>query len=82
MYQGPTGYEVRDLSIATGNDLAFCHYLYRVNGTRNQGGRVHMWMRATVCFQKIDGTWMITHEHQSVPFDANSGKASLDLEPQ
>ena len=40
-----------------------------------------MWVRATTCYRKIDGTWMITHEHQSVPFDTESGKASLDLEP-
>jgi ketosteroid isomerase-like protein len=40
-----------------------------------------MWVRATTCYRKIDGKWMITHEHQSVPFDTESGKASLDLEP-
>jgi hypothetical protein len=39
-----------------------------------------MWARATVCYREIDGKWMITHEHESVPFDVNSGKASLDLE--
>ena len=40
-----------------------------------------MWVRATVCYRKIDGTWMVTHEHNSVPFDVESGKASLDLKP-
>lgn len=81
LYQGPIGYEIRDLSITTGNEVAFCHYLYRVSGTRRDGGKVDMWVRATVCYRKIDGTWMITHEHDSVPFDPESGRASLDLKP-
>lgn len=81
MYEGPIGYEIRDLSITSGNDVAFCHYLYRASGTRTDGAKVDMWVRATVCYRKINGTWMVTHEHQSVPFDPKSGKASLDLKP-
>jgi ketosteroid isomerase-like protein len=80
-YQGPIGYEVRDLSIATSETVAFCHYLYRVSGTMTNGREVDMWVRATVGFRKIEGTWMVTHEHSSVPFDAESGRASLDLKP-
>jgi ketosteroid isomerase-like protein len=40
-----------------------------------------MWWRTTVCFRKIDEKWMVTREHNSVPFDPKSGKASLDLKP-
>lgn len=80
-YPGAIGYEIRDLSIATGADVAFCHYLYRVSGTMSNGKAVDMWVRATVCFRKIDGKWMVTHEHNSVPFDVASGRASLDLKP-
>lgn len=80
-YQGPIGYEVRDLSVTAGDDVAFCHFLYRVSGALVDGGDVNMWVRATVCFRKIDGAWMVSHEHDSVPFDAESGRASLDLKP-
>ena len=38
-------------------------------------------VEATMGLQKTDGVWVITHEHNSVPFDAESGKASLDLAP-
>lgn len=69
------------MSITAGEDVAFCHYLYRVTGTRADGGQVDMWVRATVCFHKQNGMWLVTHEHQSVPFDPETGKASLDLEP-
>lgn len=81
LYQGPIGYETCDLSITTGDDVAFCHYLYRVSGTRTDGGQVDMWVRATVCYCKINGIWMITHEHNSVPFNVETFKASLDLKP-
>jgi len=69
------------LEITTGNDVAFCHYLYRVSGTLKGGGKINMWVRATVCFRQTDGKWMIVHEHQSVPFDVEMGKASLNLQP-
>ena len=80
-YATPIGYEVRDLDIVAGGDVAFCRYLYRVSGTTNEGGEVDMWVRATVCFQKNEGEWQIVHAHQSVPFDGATGKASLDLQP-
>jgi ketosteroid isomerase-like protein len=80
-YQGGIGYEVRDLSITASETAAFCHYLYHVSGTMTNGREVQMWVRSTVCFRKIDGDWMVTHEHTSVPFDAESGKASVDLKP-
>jgi len=35
--------------------------------------------RRVVCFRKIDEKWMVTHELNSIPFDAESGKASLDF---
>lgn len=80
-YETKIGYEVRDLEIMSGETVAFCKYLYRVTGTLKTGGEVAMWVRATVCLQKNDGEWKIVHEHQSVPFDAETGKALLDLEP-
>jgi uncharacterized protein (TIGR02246 family) len=80
-FPGPIGYEIRDLSITTGEGVAFCHSLNRYSGTKADGGEIDMWVRATFGFRKIDGAWIITHEHQSVPFDPESGKASLDLKP-
>lgn len=80
-YRGPVGYEVRDLSVTAGDEAAFCHYLYRVSGTMTNGSEVDMWVRSTVCFRKVEGEWMVTHEHASVPFDTETGKASVNLKP-
>ncbi len=81
-YEGRIGYDVHDLDITAGDDVAFCHYLYRVSGTMKNGQQVDMWVRATLCLRKLDGAWKVTHEHNSVPFDGQSGKAALDLKPQ
>jgi uncharacterized protein (TIGR02246 family) len=80
-YDGPIGYEVRDLRITAGDDMAYAHFLYRVSGRLTNGNAVDMWVRSTMGLQKRAGVWAIAHEHNSVPFDAESGKASLDLTP-
>ncbi len=80
-FEGPIGYEIRDLHINTGDDVAFSHSLSHVGAIRTDGAKLDMWWRATVCYRKIGGKWMVTHEHQSVPFDVETGKASLDLKP-
>ncbi len=80
-FDGQIDYEIRDLSIATGGDVALCHSLNRVSGTKVGGGEIVMWWRATVGYRKIDGTWVVAHEHSSVPFNPESGMAALDLKP-
>jgi ketosteroid isomerase-like protein len=45
------------------------------------GSEVDMWVRSTVYFRKDEGAWAVAHEHTSVPFDAESGKASVGLKP-
>ena len=81
MYQRPLGYEIRDLTITVGDDVAFGHSLNRISGTLKNGNRTDFWLRWTTCFRKIDGTWLIAHDQVSVPVDFESGRALLDLEP-
>jgi ketosteroid isomerase-like protein len=80
-FEGPISREIKDLDITVGDDVAFSHGLSHVSATKADGGQLDMWWRTTLCFRKIDGKWMVTHEHNSVPFDPKSGKASLDLKP-
>jgi uncharacterized protein (TIGR02246 family) len=79
--EGPIGFEMRDLVVTAGGDVAFCHGLNHVDATTTEGQVIDMWWRATSCFRKLDGRWMVTHEHSSVPFDMESGQASLGLKP-
>jgi len=80
-FQGPIGYELHDLSITVGGDLAFTHSLNRISGTLNTGQQTDLWLRWTACFRKINGTWRIMHHHNSVPVDLVTGRAVLDLKP-
>ncbi len=81
MYQPPLEYEIHDLTLTVGDDVAFGHSLNRVSGTLKNGRRSAFWLRWTVGLRKIDGNWLIVHDHVSVPADFKSGRAALDLEP-
>ncbi|GAA3425673.1 YybH family protein [Streptosporangium sandarakinum] len=75
-------YEVRDLTFTVGDDVAFGYCFGRLSGTLGNGTAVSgMWVRATFCFRKIDGRWLIAHDQVSVPFDMASGRGVTDLEP-
>jgi uncharacterized protein (TIGR02246 family) len=80
---GPFRIEVRDLCITAGDDeVAFCHHLARCGGTGGDGTEQAYWLRATVGLRKIDGHWRIVHAHCSAPFDPETGRALLDLQPE
>jgi ketosteroid isomerase-like protein len=80
-YQRPLGYEIRDLTITVGDDVAFGRSLNRISGTLKNGNRSDYWVRWTTGFRKIDGNWLIVHDQVSVPLDVKSGRALLNLEP-
>ncbi|MBO0878893.1 MAG: nuclear transport factor 2 family protein [Mycobacterium sp.] len=75
-------YEVRDLTLTVGDDVAFGHGFGRLSGTLMNGTATSgMWVRATFCFRKLGGNWLIVHDQLSVPLDMASGKGVADLEP-
>jgi ketosteroid isomerase-like protein len=80
-FEGPLQFENHDLRIATDNDVAFSYSLNHVTGMKRDGTKVDMWWRATVCYRKMDDQWVVAHEHNSVPFQPETGKASLNLKP-
>jgi ketosteroid isomerase-like protein len=82
MYQRPRGYDMRDLTITAGDDVAFAHSLNHDSGTIKDGKTVDFWVRWTACLRKIDGNWLIVHDHVSAPLDRKSGRALLDLQPE
>ena len=80
-FQGPIGHELRDLTISVTGEIGYGHSLNRVSGKTKDGAEIDMWIRATVGLRKIEGKWLVTHQHGSVPFDPKTGKPSLDLKP-
>ncbi|MFI9258072.1 YybH family protein [Streptomyces sioyaensis] len=81
-WRGPIEVTLTQLEITVGDDVAFSHSINRMRGTKTDGFEVELWSRATVGLRRIDGTWKITHAHDSVPFLMDgSGLAALDLTP-
>lgn len=74
-------FEMRDLRIAAGADLAFAHYLSHFSGSEADGKPVDVWMRVTDCYRKVGARWLIAHEHMSVPIDMQDNKPLFDLKP-
>ncbi len=73
-------YEVRDLTLTVGDEVAFGYAFARLSGTLKNGAATSgMWVRISYGFRKIDGTWLITHDQVSVPLDIASGKGLVDL---
>jgi ketosteroid isomerase-like protein len=82
-FDGPMDCEVRDLEITVGGDVAFCTGLKRLSATpAGQDEAFDLWYRVTLGLRRTGGTWQITHEHESVPFEMDgSFQAAVTLRP-
>jgi ketosteroid isomerase-like protein len=80
-FPGTVGYEVRDLSVTTQGELAFVHSLNYSSFTAPDGRTIGLWVRWTACFRRIDGAWLIVHDHVSVPAEFKTGRALMNLTP-
>lgn len=67
VFKGPVDVEFKGTKIIANGELAVLHQLARVSD-RKIGPESGTWVRVTVCYQKTDGKWLVTHEHASVPF--------------
>jgi ketosteroid isomerase-like protein len=82
LWEGPIGVEIRDRRILASDDVAVAHMLHRTSGTLKEGRReVAYRVRATVGCQRSNHSWLIAHEHVSLPIDFTSGSAVMDLAP-
>lgn len=81
LYQHPLGYEVRDVAITIGSDVAFVRCLARLSGTMKNGQSAGYWVRWTTGWRKVEGDWRIVHDQISAPVDFETGRALLNLQP-
>lgn len=80
--QGEMKFTIHDMAVNVDGDVAFCHYLAVCSCTMSDGKEESGWVRATICLRRIDGRWLIVHEHFSVPFDPESHKVLSEPEPE
>jgi ketosteroid isomerase-like protein len=56
----------REPTVHADGDVAFVHALTSMSGTK--GGEFTLWFRSTYGLRRVDGRWLIVHQHESVPF--------------
>lgn len=67
-------FELNELNIVAGDNVAFCHGLIRCAGSEEGGGNAQLGVRLTVCYRKTKGQWTVVHEH---PFGTKRGRLTL-----
>jgi uncharacterized protein (TIGR02246 family) len=78
---GPITVELTDLDITADDSLAYGHSIQRVAGTDQHGKKLDLTVRVTDVYKKINGNWLVIHEHVSVPVDLDTGKPDLTSKP-
>ena len=80
-YKSSIDVEVRGSGVVANGDIAVAFMLIRASGTLTDGRGVEYLVRATVCCQRSDHRWVITHEHISLPVDPKTGCAVMNVVP-
>ncbi len=72
----PMAYDFVDLKIHTSqdHDHAFGFGVLHMHGQTKDEKKIDMLLRYTAGYQRINGKWLICHEHTSVPIDMESQK--------
>jgi uncharacterized protein (TIGR02246 family) len=78
---GPLKVEDSEMQVVSDGKLAYAHYIQHVAGTGKDGKPVDFTVRTTDVLRKVNGKWLIVHEHVSVPVDLASGKPDLASKP-
>jgi ketosteroid isomerase-like protein len=60
-------FDLRELRITAGQDVAFATALIRCGGREADGRSIRLDVRLTLGLRKRRGQWTIAHEHHSVP---------------
>lgn len=63
----PVKFDISELHVTAGVEVAFAAAVMRCAGRESSGEDVDLEFRLTVGLQKVDGEWVVTHEHHSIP---------------
>ncbi len=84
-FDGAIEFEITQAVVETDGDIAFVHSLNRLSSTpKGHDIPFALWFRSTLGLRRVDGRWLIAHDHGSTPFDMDpsSGfRAAIDLTP-
>jgi ketosteroid isomerase-like protein len=80
-YPGPAELEMSDLSVMTEGKLGYGHNIQHSTLTDKDGKKAVFIFRVSNGYRKLNGKWLISHEHVSMPVDLATGKADLASKP-
>ena len=63
----PVRFEIQEMDVTAGANVAFAFAAMRCGAPGSDGKTEPLDFRLTICLRKVDGRWMIAHEHHSVP---------------
>jgi uncharacterized protein (TIGR02246 family) len=63
----PAVFDIREMHVTAGGDVAFVAAAMRCAEREASGEDVELDFRLTIGLRKIEGQWVIVHEHHSVP---------------
>src|SRR5258705_650431 len=66
-YRDDPAFDIQEMNITAGNDVAFVTALMRCAGTLADGEESELHFRLTVGLRKIGDQWIVMHEHHSLP---------------
>ena len=71
------------VTVTAGEEVAFVTALSSLSATpKGSDTPFTLWHRTTLGLRRTDGHWLITHEHESVPFEMDGSlRASVNLQP-
>jgi ketosteroid isomerase-like protein len=78
---GPIHIELSNLVVSADETLGYAHFIAHFSSTGAKGGGIDTTARQTDVFSKVDGQWVIVHEHISFPVDMSTGAADLTSRP-
>ena len=65
--QGEALFNLENLTITAGSDIAFARGFIRCGGMLPDGKTFQDLVRATFCLMKVNGSWVVQHQHVSKP---------------
>ena len=80
-FDGPVVFDITELVVHVGDDVAFSHSVTRTTETLTIGKRIERCLRWTACWRKYDERRLVVHEHVSVPIVVATGQALTELSP-
>jgi ketosteroid isomerase-like protein len=79
--EGPIKFEITDLAVTVDGYIGYRHSIQAISAKNKRGDVVDLTVRVTDAYRKIDGHWLVTMEHVSVPVDLATGEPDLRSKP-